>query len=168
MAAQGTATKPAREQSLTIQTAGLTTRMKHMFDSIARRAYEIFEAGGRTMGRDLDHWSQAEAELLHLAHIEITESENQFTVRVEVPGFNARDLEVSVEPRHVTIAGKREHKEERKTRETVYQEACSDQIYRAFDLPGEIDTSRASATLQNGVLELGLPKAAQPKKTTAA
>jgi HSP20 family protein len=120
------------------------------------------------MGRDLDHWSQAEAELLHLAHVEITESEDQFTVRVEVPGFSARDLEVSVEPRHVTIAGKRERKEERKTGKAVYQEACSDQIYRTFDLPGEIDTSKATATLENGVLALGLPKAAQPKKATAA
>jgi hypothetical protein len=32
-------------------------------DRIAARAYEIWQANGRPVGRDLDHWFQAEREL---------------------------------------------------------------------------------------------------------
>jgi len=142
----------------------LFRRVQKFQDEIARRAFEIFEGNGRAFGRDLENWFTAESELLHPVHIDIAESDGDVTVRAELPGFTAKEIEVSLEPRRLTIAGKREAKEERKDKKTVYTERCSDQLLRVIDLPAAVDTETAAATLKEGVLELKLPKAAAAKK----
>jgi HSP20 family protein len=142
----------------------LLKRAEQLYDNIARRAFEIFEGNGRLFGRDLDNWFKAESELLHPVHIDITEAGNDLTVRAEVPGFTAKELEVSVEPRRVTISGKRETKEERKDKKVVYSESCSNRLLRVIDLPANVDADKASATLKDGILELRVPKAAPAKK----
>ena len=83
------------------------------------------------------------------------------TVKAEVPGFEVKDLEVTLEPQRLVISGKRETKEETKKGKTVYKEQCSNEIFRAVPLPAEVDASKATATLKNGVLELQVPKSAK-------
>jgi HSP20 family protein len=68
---------------------------------------------------------------------------------------------VGVEPHRLTITGKRETSEERTSKKTIYMEQCSSQIFRAIPLPDEVDTSKVTATLKDGVLELWMPKAAK-------
>ncbi|HUL49377.1 MAG TPA: Hsp20/alpha crystallin family protein [Gemmatimonadales bacterium] len=137
--------------------------MKNTFDAIARRAFEIFDTNGRRFGRDLDDWFQAEAELLHPVHVDISEADGTFTVRAEVPGFSEKDIEITVEPQRLIISGRREASEERKKGKHVYSERCSNQFYRAIDLPAEVDTksSALKATYDHGVLTIALPKAGQ-------
>jgi len=138
--------------------------MKETFDAIARRAFEIFDGNGRRFGRELEDWFQAEAELLHPVHLEVSESDDALTVRAEVPGFSEKDLEVSVEPRRLTISGKRESTQERKEGKTVYSERCSNQIFRTVDLPAAVDTAAAAkATCDQGLLTITLVKAAKPE-----
>jgi HSP20 family protein len=139
-------------------------RMSDVFDAVARRAYEIFESNGRIFGRDVDDWFEAEAELLHPVHLEVAESDRSISIRAEVPGFIERELEVSVEPNRLTISGRREDKEERKSEKKIYCERCSDFIYRSLDLPVEVDATKVTATLKNGVLELEVPKAVASTK----
>jgi HSP20 family protein len=143
--------------------------IKEMLDSIARRAFEIFNSSGHSLGHDLANWFQAERELLHPAHLNVSESDGSFTVNAEVPGFAAENLEVNIEGRRVTISGKRESHEERKDKKTtIYSEACSDHILRVAELPGEVTPDGAKATLKNGMLELQIPKAAPAKKIPIA
>jgi len=142
----------------------LFNRIQDLSNSIARRAFEIFEDRGRALGRDLEDWLHAEAEFLHPVHLDIAESADAVTVRAEVPGFSAKELEVGVEPHRLTISGKRETSEEHSSKKTIYSEQCSKQIYRAIDLPAEVDTSKVTATLKNGVLELSMPKATKAQK----
>lgn len=139
-------------------------RMQKTYESIGRRAFELFESNGRVFGRDLEDWFKAEKELLHPVHINISETEEELQVKAEVPGFSAKELEVSVEPRRLTITGKRETKEERKEGKTVYSEHCANQILRVVDLPAEVDKAKVTARLKDGFLELALPKAASAKK----
>jgi len=138
--------------------------MQRISDSIARRAFEIFEGNGAIFGRDLDNWFRAEEELLHPVHVEVSEKENEVLVRAETPGFTAKDLEVNLEGRRLTVAGKRETKAERKEEKTIYSESCSDEILRVIDLPADVDAEKAEATIKDGVLELKIPKAAPAKK----
>ncbi|HUL04339.1 MAG TPA: Hsp20/alpha crystallin family protein [Gemmatimonadales bacterium] len=164
------------KQSTAVQKAGpaphlrlvpadqMLDHMKETFDAIARRAFEIFDGSGRRLGRDLEDWFQAEAELLHPVHLEISDTDDAITVRAEVPGFSEKDLEVSVEPRRLTISGKRESTREGKEGKTVYSERCSDQIFRAVDLPAVIDPAAATkATYDQGVLTINLPKTKEPQ-----
>jgi len=47
---------------------------------------------------------------------------------------------------------------------TTHKAVCSNQVFRAFDVPAEFDTSKATATLKDGVLELSIAKAAKAQK----
>jgi HSP20 family protein len=140
-------------------------QMRTTFDAIARRAFEIFQRNGGQFGHELEHWFQAESELFHPMHLEVTETDKTLTVRAEVPGFSEKDLQISLEPRQLTITGKRESREEKKTKATVYAERCSDQIFRVVDLPKEVDPSASGvkATYDQGVLTITLPETAAPK-----
>lgn len=142
----------------------LATRMKDIFDNISKRAFEIFETNGRIFGREWDDWLKAESELLRPVFLNVQESDKEVTVKAEVPGFTSKDLQVSVEGHRLTITGKRETKEEKTEKKTVYREHCSDQIMRAVDLPAAVDAEKATATLKDGILELVLPKAAPARK----
>ena len=138
-------------------------RMQQIFDSIEKRAFEIFDRSGRGTGREMSDWLQAEAELLHPLHLEITEKDQALNVRAEVPGFTANELDIRVEPQRITISGKHETKEETKKGKTIYSERCAQEIFRSVELPAEIDNSKVSATLKDGVLNIELPKAAGAK-----
>ncbi|MFZ3214544.1 MAG: Hsp20 family protein [Candidatus Acidiferrales bacterium] len=135
-----------------------------IYDAIAQRAFELFEGNGQWRGHELEDWLRAEAELLHPLHMEMKESDGEFVVRAEVPGFNAKDVEIKAEPRRLMIAGRREFKEDRNGRR-IRSECCADQILRAVDLPADVDTSRASATLRDGILTIELPKTSYAKAT---
>jgi len=137
-----------------------------MHENIARRAFEFFESAGSLFGHELDHWFKAEAELLHPAHVSISESDDALNVEAEVPGFGANELEVSLEPQRLTISGRKETgKEDKKKGKTIYREQCSSELLRVIDLPVDVDPAKTTATLKNGVLELDMPKSAQGRTT---
>ena len=140
-------------------------RMKDTFDAIARRAFEIFESNGRRIGRDLDDWFQAERELLHPLHLEISETDAALIVEVEVSGFTERDIEIHLEPRRLTISGTRESTEDRKHGKMVYSERGSNRIFRVVELAADVDTASAAikATYETGILTITLPKLAKPE-----
>jgi len=142
----------------------LFDRIQEVSNSIARRAFEIFDGRGRADGHDLEDWFRAESELLHPVHLHIAESDDALTVRAEAPGFSAKELEVGLEPHRLTISGKREISEERTSKKTVYTEQCSNQIFRAIELPAEVDSSKVTTTLNDGVLEVSMPKVAKAAK----
>jgi HSP20 family protein len=142
----------------------LSDRVQELFNSIARRAFELFDGRGRALGRDLEDWLRAESEFLHPVHLDIAESGDAITVRAEVPGFKAKELEVGVEPHRLTLSGKRETSKEHRSKKTIHWEQCANQIYRAIDLPADVDTSKVTATLKDGVLELSMPKADKVQK----
>jgi HSP20 family protein len=159
-AMQPTSVPVADKQSAT---GDVFDRMQQSYDEIARRAFEIFDNNGRWLGHDLEDWFRAESELLHPVHLEIAESDGNLTVQAEVPGFSTKELEIHVEPRRLTIAGKHEAQEESKKGKTIYSERCAKEILRVVDLPAEVDSSKVSAMLKDGILQIELPKAAHAK-----
>ena len=141
----------------------VSDRIQQVYDSIARRAFEIFDANGRWFGNELEDWLIAESEILHPVHLELAESDDSLTVRAEVPGFSTKEIEINVEPRRLTITGKHEAKEEGKKGKTIYSERCAKEILRIIDLPAEVDSSKVTAILKDGILSIELPKAAHAK-----
>ncbi|HEY6902795.1 MAG TPA: Hsp20 family protein [Candidatus Acidoferrales bacterium] len=138
-------------------------RANAIFEAISQRAYEIFEGSGYVPGHDLDHWFQAEKELLHPVHVELKESEDALSIKAEVPGFNEKELAINVEPRRLVISGRRETKKEEKEGKTVYSETCADQVMRVIELPADVQAEKATATMKDGIVELSLPKVAKAR-----
>ena len=146
-----------------IETEIVFDRIQQTYDSIARRASEIFDNNGRWRGHELDDWFGAASELLHPVHLEMEESDDNLIVWAEVPGFSTKELDINVEPCKLTIVGKHEAREESKKGKTVYSERYAKQILRVVDLPPEVDSSKVTATLKDGIWSLEIPKAAHAK-----
>lgn len=163
-AATQTALDPNSIKIVTHQS--ILDRIRKIQEDIAQRAFEIFERNGSPSGRELEHWFEAESEILHPAHMKVNETEDALTIQAEVPGFNTNALQVSVEANRLTISGKKEtSKEEKKRGKPIYEEHCSSELLRMIDLPVAVDSAKATATLKNGILELTFPKAAQTKNS---
>jgi HSP20 family molecular chaperone IbpA len=54
-------------------------------NAIAQRTFGLFQQRGGADGRDLEDWFRAESELLKPVPIEISESNDTYTIRAEVP-----------------------------------------------------------------------------------
>jgi HSP20 family molecular chaperone IbpA len=136
----------------------LLERINRIHDVIARRAYELFERERRAEGNDVRHWLEAEKDLLLPVNVTMEETESEIVVQAEVSGFTADDLEVNVEPRCLTITGLHQSKTARKKAGVVESEESSEEIFRSIELPSEVNTTKISATLKDGVLNVQMPK----------
>jgi HSP20 family protein len=145
------------------ESADTVSEFDRIYDSIAKRAFQLFEGNGQWPGRDWDDWFRAERELVRPIPVELKETDASFSARLEVPGFSQNDLEIVLEPRLLRISGKHETKQEETKGKTIWSEFCADQVLRSIALPADVDTSKASAQLKDGVLTIDLPKAAQAK-----
>jgi HSP20 family protein len=147
----------------------ITERCNEIYEAVAERAFKFYADDGYLPGHDLEHWFKAEAALLHPLNAEIVEHDNQLVVRVEVPGFDARDLDVRLEPTELTITGKREAgDEDKKLGKTICAECSTKRTFRVIELPLAVDPAKAEAALKDGILELRLPKATEGKKLKVA
>lgn|SRR5512135_3516197 len=91
--------------------------------------------------------------------IDVSENDKSFQVKAEIPGVDKNDIEVSVEGSQVAISAevKRETKKKEDEKE-VHTERYYGKVYRAFTLPSDLDSAKAGAHYENGVLTLTLPK----------
>ena len=107
---------------------------------------------------DLEDWFRAESELLQPVSLNTTELYGEYVVRAEVPGFGGRDIRISVEPRRLAVSGKLETKEEGENGGVIHSALCTNRIFRTLELSSDVDTSAVSATVQDGILTVHLPK----------
>lgn len=137
--------------------------MRDLHHLIARRAYELFAKSGFTDGHDLDDWLRAERELLHSAPAELRETDSEFILRAELPGFRENEVTVAVEPLSVIITAEHKVDAEQRKAKTVYSEWRSNRVLRSLSLPSPVNPRKATMRLSNGMLEIKLPKSATGK-----
>lgn len=83
------------------------------------------------------------------------EKEKEFVVRVELPGFELKEINVEVRPERLTVEA--EHKEEvEKGKEKVERPYA--RVRRVVSLPPDVETEKAEAIYRSGVLEIRLPR----------
>ena len=101
--------------------------------------------------------------------VDVSEDENAYTVRAEIPGVKKDDINISIESDQVAISAEVKNEKEAKDGErTLRSERYYGQVYRAFQLGQPVDENAAAAKYSDGVLELTLPKkaAASAKRIT--
>lgn len=97
--------------------------------------------------------------------VNIYDDGQAFLVRAEIPGLNRDGLEVSVKGEELTLKGERQAFEARSA--SYHRRECgSGQFSRVVTLPQAVDPDRISATYQNGILEIVLPRTpeTQPRR----
>jgi HSP20 family protein len=95
--------------------------------------------------------------------IDVAEEENAITVRAEVPGCKAEDVEISVYGNTLTISGEKKFEEEKKEKGYYHVESTYGSFRRELALPTDVDASKIDAVCKDGVLSITLPKAATAK-----
>lgn len=95
--------------------------------------------------------------------LDVIEEDNDYIVKATVPGVNPEDLEITFNNGTLTIRG--EVKDERETTKGEYQlrERRYGTFSRSINLPTSIKSDTISATYENGVLKLVLPKSEEVK-----
>jgi HSP20 family protein len=96
--------------------------------------------------------------------MDITERENEFVVRTDLPGVRKEDINVTLENGLLTIAAERKLEQEQKEGEQQLRRECRYGRYvRSLRLGTQIDEKGVKASYRDGVLELVLPKAEEVK-----
>ena len=91
--------------------------------------------------------------------LDVKETDKTFEIQAELPGVEKEDVKVSVDGQRITIEAECRKANERREGETVvYAERTATRFMRSFALPTEVDDTAAQARLENGVLQLSLPK----------
>jgi HSP20 family protein len=94
----------------------------------------------------------------HVPNVEVKETEKSYTVSVELPGLDEKDVKAVVEGDMLTITG--EKKVERTDEKTHYSERSYGSFARAFTLPEDADRNAVTARFTKGVLTLEIAKTA--------
>ena len=144
---------PGRTQSVMVVEADIFDRMNETEASIAQRAYEIYESRGGGHDSDQDDWFTAEQEVLHPLAIERYVTDGALRLTAQLPGFAAKDLEVSIGHRRAVICGI--HSDSNQAAGTSYKDR---KVMRIVELPFDVDPVMARATLQSGTLQVVLPR----------
>lgn len=89
---------------------------------------------------------------------DVEETDKEILVRVEVPGMEKKDCEVTIDGNVLHVRG--EKRFERATQDSTYHvmERAYGTFERAIPLPQNVDTDKAEADYTNGVLTIRLPK----------
>ena len=116
--------------------------------------------------RDLNEGDDPVAAASFVPAVDVYEDEKKVVLKLEVPGIEEKDLDVSVENNTLTVKGERKFEKEEKEENFHRIERRYGSFYRAFTLPTTVDTESVAASYNAGVLKLELKKKpeAQPKQ----
>lgn len=91
--------------------------------------------------------------------LDVTESEQAYLIKAELPGFKVEDISVDIDGNRVSILAEsgQEH-EEGNGQKVVRRERHTGQYFRSFSLGQDIDTEKSTARYRDGVLDLELRK----------
>jgi len=115
--------------------------------------------------REMTPMSWRGADVSPRLRMDVTENDQAYTVKAEIPGVQKEDIKVSIQGNQVMLAA--EVKEEKSADAgnggtarsgTLRSERYYGQVQRSFTLPQEVDEDQAEARYENGVLQLILPK----------
>jgi HSP20 family protein len=95
--------------------------------------------------------------------LDVEESEDSFTLHIELPGVEPEDVDVSLEENVLTISGERRFYDDREADGFRRVERHFGRFHRAVRLPDRVDADRVEARYHDGMLTILVPKAEDAK-----
>jgi HSP20 family protein len=130
-------------------TGNLKREMDRLFDQIAEVKWSNFPASG--------DW---------VPSMDISETKDSLVTRIEVPGMDQKDIQISLQENLLTIKGEKRQEKEEKDERFHRVERSYGTFARSARLPVAVDASRVTATFKNGLLTVTLLKTSAAKGTT--
>jgi HSP20 family protein len=125
---------------------GIQREMNKMFDGVFR--------GTGDEDYSFSSWTPA---------VDIAEHDDEYLVKVELPGVNKDEVKLTLENNILTIRG--EKKQEKETKKENYHrvERSYGSFQRSFTLPAAVKSDKIDASYKDGILTVSLPKAEEAK-----
>lgn len=99
-----------------------------------------------------------------LPSIDLKESKDALVVKAELPGLEAKDVELTLTEDILTIRGEKKEEKEEKDEHHFFVESYCGAFERKIKLPMLVKTDKIDATFDKGVLTINLPKSEEAKK----
>lgn len=95
--------------------------------------------------------------------VDITETDDEFLIKAELPEVKREEVKVSVENGVLTIQGERKQEKEEKGKKFHRVERYYGSFMRTFTVPDNVDETKVRAEFKDGVLNVHLPKTEKAK-----
>lgn len=97
-------------------------------------------------------------------HLDVTETKESVSVKAELPGLDAKDLDISLSGNTLTLKGEKRQAKEEKDEHYHLIERSYGAFTRTVELPAPVAADKVKATFKNGVLTITLPKTEEAKR----
>lgn len=139
------------------------------FESLRREVDQLFErfAGPNWLTRSpfgMDFPSFKDMGAFAGPAVDVAEKEKEYEVTAELPGLDAKNIDVKVSDSRLTIMGEKREEKEEKGKDRYLSERRYGSFVRSFALPQDVDAAKIEASFSNGVLTIKLPKSADALK----
>src|SRR5215472_7073463 len=145
---------PQAETTVPEMWGSFRSEMDRLFDRFARgfglpslRSIADFEPPWRSFG-------------FSAPAIDMSEDDKAYKISAELPGLDAKDVEVSVSGDRLVLKGEKRQEQEEKNKNYYHSERTYGSFQRSFELPASVDRDKIAADFSKGVLTLTLPKTA--------
>jgi HSP20 family protein len=129
-------------------------RLRHEMDRLFDRFFEPQE------------WFEMPSLGEWMPSMDVSESKDAYVVKMEVPGMDPADIQVSIQDNMLTVKGEKKQEKEQKDEKYHRVERSYGAFERAVRLPSAVDGGKVTATFKNGVLTATLPKTLAAKGTS--
>nr|AQQ74898.1 hypothetical protein [uncultured bacterium] len=98
--------------------------------------------------------------------IDLAETENEITIRAEIPGVDPADINVTVDENFLTISGEKSMTKEESEKDYYFCERSFGSFSRRIELPVKVQADKITANYSDGVLSIRAPKveSAKPRR----
>jgi HSP20 family protein len=127
---------------------GIQREINRVFDNFVRGGMQADESFATS------YWTPA---------VDIVEQENEYLVKMELPGVNKDEVKISLESNILTIKGEKKQEKEEKSKNLHRIERSYGSFQRSFTLPTTVKSDKIDAVFKDGVLSVSLPKAEEMK-----
>ncbi len=107
-----------------------------------------------------------DGDLFDIPAVDMLQTENEIVVKASLPGMKADDIQISVVGDVLLLRGEVHAEEELKQASYHIRERRSGSFSRSLQLPAAVQSEKAKAEFEDGVLTLTLPKAEEVRPKT--
>jgi len=93
-----------------------------------------------------------------MPNVDLREEDERYLVQAELPGMTKEDVTIETDGDVLRMIASKEQEVEEKREGYIRRERGSMRFHRQMRLPGNVDRDKIKAKLENGVLEISLPK----------
>jgi HSP20 family protein len=90
--------------------------------------------------------------------VDVLDRDDEVVVKAEIPGVRKEDVELSVTDNTLTISGETQHEEKEEEENYSRREIRRGAFSRTVTLPAAVDTDKATAKFEDGMLVVSMPK----------